>query len=46
MKVLEYVNKIVLDILSTFISWTNLDLDIETCFYNGMARDGYSFIYI
>ena len=30
------INKIILDILSTFISWINLDLGIETCFYNGM----------
>ena len=30
------VNKIILNILSTFISWINLDLGIETCFYNGM----------
>ena len=30
------VNKIILDILSTFISWINLDLGIETCFYNGI----------
>ena len=30
------INKIVLDILSTFISWINLDLGIETCFYNGL----------
>ena len=30
------INKIMLDILSTFISWINLDLGIETCFYNGM----------
>ena len=25
-----------IEILSTFISWINLDLGIETCFYNGM----------
>ena len=30
------INKTVLDILSAFISWINLDLGIETCFYNGM----------
>ena len=30
------INKIVLNILSTFISWINLDLGIETCFYSGM----------
>ena len=30
------INKIILDILFTFISWINLDLGIETCFYNGM----------
>ena len=30
------ISKIILDILSTFISWINLDLGIETCFYNGM----------
>ena len=30
------INKIILDILSTFISWINLDLGIETCFYNGL----------
>ena len=30
------VNKIIMNILSTFISWINLDLGIETCFYNGM----------
>ena len=30
------INKIILDTLSTFISWINLDLGIETCFYNGM----------
>ena len=29
-------NKIILDILFTFISWINLDLGIETCFYNGL----------
>ena len=27
---------IVLDILRVFIAWLNLDLGIETCFYNGM----------
>ena len=30
------INKILLDILYTFISWINLDLGIETCFYSGM----------
>ena len=30
------VHKIIINILSTFISWINLDLGIETCFYNGM----------
>ena len=30
------VNKITLSILSTFIAWINLDLGIETCFYNGL----------
>ena len=30
------VNKIIMNILSTFIAWINLDLGIETCFYNGM----------
>ena len=30
------VNKVILDILHTFMSWVNLDLGIETCFYNGM----------
>jgi len=30
------IKKIILDTLYTFISWINLDLGIETCFYNGM----------
>ena len=30
------IHKIISDVLYTFISWINLDLGIETCFYNGM----------
>ena len=30
------IPRTVLDVLSTFIAWINLDLGIETCFYNGM----------
>ena len=30
------VQRVALNILSTFISWINLDLGIETCFYNGI----------
>ena len=30
------VQRVALKTLSTFISWINLDLGIETCFYNGM----------
>ena len=34
----------VLDFLSVFIAWLNLDLGIETCFYNGM--DSYSKVWL
>ena len=30
----------IIPVLSQFISWLNLDLDIETCFYNGMTAYG------
>ena len=38
----------VLDILRAFIAWLNLDLGIETCFYDGMdayARTWLQFIF-
>ena len=34
----------VLDFLSVFIAWLNLDFGIETCFYNGM--DSYSKVWL
>ena len=38
------IPRTVLDVLSTFIAWINLDLGIETCFYNGM--DMYSKVWL
>ena len=39
MKLNESVNGISIPVLSQFIAWLNLDLGIETCFFNGL--DGY-----
>ena len=39
MKLNESVNGISIPVLNQFIAWLNLDLGIETCFFNGL--DGY-----
>ena len=39
MKLNESANGISIPVLSQFIAWLNLDLGIETCFFNGL--DGY-----